>query len=249
MKRPFFNGVRSGVPIGLAYFAVSFGFGIMCKEAGLTGLAATLISATNLTSAGQAAGLSIIIAGGTLVEMALTQFVINLRYSLMAVTLSQNLSEEFTPFKRMLFAFGITDEIFAMAAARKEPLRPAYCYGLMVAPFIGWTSGTLLGATAGALLPADITAAMGILLYGMFIAIIVPPARENRAILFTVLLAAALSVFFCYAVPGLGSGFSVIICSVCSAALLAVLRPVDGEPADDAADSASDGSAETEVGV
>ena len=236
MKRPFLTGMKDGIPIFLAYFFVSFGFGIMCKEVGLTSLAATLMSATNLTSAGQVAGLGVIAAGGTLAEMALTQFVINLRYSLMGVTLSQNLSPEFTPFKRMLFAFGITDEIFAVAASKREPLRPVYCYGLMLLPILGWTAGTLTGTVAGELLPADVTAAMGLLLYGMFIAIILSPTRENLPILITVLIAAALSVLcYCF-VPALSSGFSIIVCSVISAAVMALVRPVaDEEPASEVA--------------
>ena len=176
----FAQGVRDGVPIGLGYLSVSFSFGLMAVRAGLPVWTAVLISASNLTSAGQVAGLSIIAAGGALIEMIVTQFVINMRYALMAVSLSQKADASFTTLRRMTAAFGITDEIFAVAASQDGTFGAKYLYGLIVMPFLGWTGGTFLGAAAGNILPEAIKAALGIAIYGMFLAIIVPPAMTDR---------------------------------------------------------------------
>ena len=180
MQKPFIKGLSNGIPICLGYFSVSFGFGILAVKSGLQAIDAILISLTNLTSAGQAAGVGIIAAAGTLLEMALTQFVINLRYSLMGLSLSQKLSDKFTTVHRLIASFGITDEIFAVASSQKEKLVPSYMYGMILISSAGWVSGTAAGAVAGTALPPALTAAMGILLYGMFIAIIVPAARKCR---------------------------------------------------------------------
>ncbi len=225
MKKQFFLGMRHGVPIGLGYLSVSFGFGILAVKAGISAMAAVLISATNLTSAGQVAGIGIIAAGGTLVEMALTQLVINIRYALMAISLSQRLDGSFTAGHRLAASFGITDEIFAMASAQSFPITPWYMYGMILVAFLGWTAGTALGGFAGEVLPARVIDAMGIVLYGMFLAIIVPPARKERSVLIVVLLAAALSVVCHYLISSLSSGFSIILCAVGSAALGAALFP------------------------
>ena len=191
MKKDFTRGMRHGIPIMLGYLSVSFGFGILAIQKNLSILAAVGISVTNLTSAGQAAGVGVIAAGGSLMEMVLCQIVINLRYSLMSLSLSQKLDKSFTMPHRLIAAYGITDEIFALAVSQPEPLRPAYMYGLILTPFIGWSAGTLLGATAGNLLPASVTTAMSLMLYGMFIAIIVPPMRKNKVIAGLVPLAMA----------------------------------------------------------
>lgn len=229
MNTKFLTGMRHGVPIALGYLSVSFGFGIMAVKSGLSVLAAAIISITNLTSAGQAAGVSIIAAGGTLLEMALTQLTINIRYALMAVSLSQKLDGRFHTPQRLLVSYGITDEIFAVASAQPGKITPAYMYGLIFISFLGWVSGTTLGAAAGAILPAAITDAMGIVLYGMFLAIIIPPAKKSRSILLVVLFAAAVSLVFTYAFPAVSGGFVVIISAVVSAGVVAALFPVAEE--------------------
>ncbi|MBE6771319.1 MAG: AzlC family ABC transporter permease [Ruminococcaceae bacterium] len=234
MKSPFTKGLSHGIPIALGYFSVSFGFGIMAVQSGLTALQAVIISITNLTSAGQAAGVGIIAAGGTLIEMALTQFVINLRYSLMGLSLSQKLSDKFTTAHRMIASFGITDEIFAVASSQKEKLVPSYMYGLILISALGWTGGTAAGAIAGLGLPQTLTAAMGILLYGMFIAIIVPAARASRKDLVVICFAAVFSVICKYAFPALSSGFAIIISAVLAAVIGALLFPIELAKEDDA---------------
>ena len=232
MKSQFLKGFYHGLPIGLGYLSVSFGFGIMTMKAGLSVLSAVGISLSNLTSAGQVAGVGVIAAGGTLIEIILTQIVINLRYSLMGISLSQKLSESFTFPKRLIAAHGITDEIFAVAISQKE-VTPSYMYGLMVLPILGWTSGTLLGALFGQLLPESISNALGIMLYAMFVATIVPAARKEKSVLICVITAAVLSVGVKYIFPSLSGGFSVIICSCLSAAFCAWLFPKDSEEEED----------------
>lgn len=230
MKNKFIHGLIDGIPIALGYLSVSFGIGIMATRAGISAFAAICMSFTNLTSAGQAAGITIIAAGGTLVEIALTQFVINLRYSLMGVSLTQKLDSSFTFVHRLICSFGITDEIFAVASTKKEDVCPSYMYGLIVTPIFGWTLGTALGAFMGQVLPASISAAMGILLYGMFIAIVVPAARENRGVLAASLIAIAFSVIFKYTLTFISSGFAIIISAVLAAAFAAAVSPVkDGD--------------------
>ena len=227
MKSDFFKGMYHGIPIALGYLSVSFGFGIMAVKSGLSVLTAVIISASNLTSAGQAAAVGIIASGGAIVEMALTQLTINIRYSLMSLTLSQKLDRSFTFPKKLLASFGITDEIFAVAASRPKKLTPPYMYGLILTPFIGWTLGTFLGAWAGELLPSFIADAMGILLYGMFIAIIIPPARKEKKILAVIAMAAAVSCILRYLVPVLSGGFAVIISAVAASVIGALLFPVE----------------------
>ncbi len=227
MKSPFTRGLSHGIPIALGYFSVSFGFGIMAVKSGIPAIQAILISLTNLTSAGQAAGVGIIAAGGTFIEMAVTQFVINLRYSLMGLSLSQKLSAKFTTPHRLIASFGITDEIFAVASSQNDKLVPSYMYGLISISALGWTGGTAAGAFAGLGLPSFLTAAMGILLYGMFIAIIVPAARSSRKDLIVICLAAIFSIICKYVFPALSSGFSIIISSVLAAVIGALLFPIE----------------------
>lgn len=227
--RPYLQGLRHGLPIGLGYFSVSFAFGVAAVQAGLSVFTAVMISLTNLTSAGQVAGLSVIAAAGSLVEMAVTQLVINLRYALMSVSVSQKLDRSVRLADRFLMSFGMTDEIFALAAARTEPVKASYFYGLMTLPILCWTGGTLFGAAAGSLLPESVLSALGVAIYGMFIAIILPPAKRNGAVAGVALLAAALACCFAW-IPGLNEvsgGFAVIICAVVAAAVGAVVRPVE----------------------
>lgn len=229
MNQTFGRGLKDGFPICLGYFFVSFGFGILAVKSGLPAWAATVISATNVTSAGQVAGVGVIAAGGSFLEIILTQLLINIRYSLMGLALSQNLSQEFTWYHRMLVSFGITDEIFGVAASHKDPIRPVYMYGMILIAAGGWVLGTLLGAVSGELFPARLTEAFGILLYGMFIAIIIPPIKEERANLILILIAAAVSCLIYYCFPMISGGFSIIISAVIAAVILALAVPVKEE--------------------
>ena len=178
MRSQFWKGMLHGIPIALGYLSVSFGFGILAVRSGLSVPAAVAISITNLTSAGQAAGVGVIAAAGSYLEMALTQLVINLRYALMGLSLSQKLSDNFRLPQRLISAYGITDEIFAVAISQPGLLQPTYLYGLILTPFLGWTLGTFLGAFAGQILPKLITDAMGIVLYGICLLYTSPSPRD-----------------------------------------------------------------------
>lgn len=229
LERNFLRGLNHGLPIGLGYLSVSFGFGILAVKNGLSVFQSSVISASNLTSAGQAAGVEIIAAGGALLEMILVQLTINIRYSLMALSLSQKLDKSFTTPHRLLASYGITDEIFAVCSAQRGALTPAYMYGMILISAVGWVLGTFLGASAGELLPPSVTSAMGIVLYGMFIAIIIPPSRKRKSILFVTIAAALLSIFFRYVLTFISGGFAMMICAIVAAALGAWLFPVPDE--------------------
>jgi predicted branched-subunit amino acid permease len=225
------NGFVNGIPIGLGYLGVSFGFGIMVVNSGLPAHIAVLISMTNVTSAGQVAGVSIIIAGGTLIEMILTQLVINMRYALMGLSLTQKLDGSFTTLHRMLTSFMITDEIFAVASSKPGHINTRYFYGLATAPFLGWTLGTTSGAVAGEILPSFICDALGLAIYGMFLAIIIPPAKKERGVLLAVVVAVVVSCILKYApvLSKISQGFAIILCALLAASAAAILFPVEDD--------------------
>ena len=229
--REFFAGMKAGMPICIGYFSVSFGFGAMAISQGLTILQAILISATNLTSAGQFAGLTVIAAGAAMIEMILTQVVINSRYALMSLALGQRLGPTVGTGKRLLAAFFNTDEVFALGMSKGNALTTAFFLGAGVVAAIGWTLGTAMGAIAGSLLPESIQMALGVMLYGMFIAIVVPQAKEEKPILISVILALIFSCLFAW-LPGLNQisgGLAIVICTVIAASVCAVLFPVKDE--------------------
>jgi len=229
LKRQFLFGIKDAVPIALGYLSVSFGFGIFAASLGISPLEAWFVSALNLTSAGQVAGVQVIAAAGSLLEMALTQLVINIRYSLMALSLSQKLDDSFRTPQRLLVAQGITDEIFAAAYSKPGSLTPGYMYGLVTATFISWTTGTLLGSIAGSSLPGQLTDALGIMLYAMFMAAVIPAARSDKGILSAVIMAGTISLLFYYVFTAISGGFATILSALIAAALAAVLRPIDVE--------------------
>lgn len=225
----FRAGLRDGLPIALGYFPVSFTFGMLAISQGLPAFQAVLISATNLTSAGQFAGLTVIAAGASLLEMALTQLVINLRYALMSLSLSQKLDSRVTLLQRCIVAFGNTDEIFAVASSKPGTIGARYLYGLILGPVLGWTGGTLAGAVASGLLPAMVQSALGVAIYGMFIAIVVPPARQFRPVLAVVIIALVLSCGFAWlpVLRQVSAGFAIIFCTVLAAGAGAILFPLE----------------------
>ena len=225
----FRKGLMQGIGIALGYLSVSFSFGILAVQSGLTVWQAVLISVTNLTSAGQVAGVGLIAANAAPMELFLAELVINIRYGLMSIALSQKADKSFRFPYRLLASFGITDEIFALASIQKEPLKPAFLYGLTLIAFLGWTFGTWLGAAAGTLLPEKLTNSLGIALYGMFLAIILPPARKSKGILTVVLLAAFFSVLLKMTLKWMSGGFVLILASVAAAVIGALIFPADAE--------------------
>ena len=225
------KGLKDGLSISLGYISVSFTFGMMAVSMGLPVWAAVVISVTNLTSAGQFAGLTLIVNGAPFVEMALTQLIINLRYALMSLSLSQKMHKSVTLLDRCLIAFGNTDEVFAVASGQKGELGKKYMLGLITMPFLGWTSGTLLGAAASSLLPEVVRSALGIAIYGMFIAIIVPPAKHIPELPKVIAISVILSCLFAWApvLNQVSSGFAIILCALISCGIGAKLMPLQEE--------------------
>jgi predicted branched-subunit amino acid permease len=227
----FKKGVRDGIPICLGYISVAFAFGILATSSGLSVLEAVLISALNVTSAGQLAAVPIIALGGGFFELALTQLVINMRYALMSVSLSQKLGRSVSLADRFLISFVNTDEVFAVAMSNSLGVGRNYMFGLILTPFLGWTGGTLLGALAGNILPQVIVSALGIALYAMFIAIVIPTASEDKRVALCALCAVVFSCIL-YFTPGLRdipSGFSIIISSVLASLVFAIFAQIEDE--------------------
>ncbi len=225
----FKRGLKDGLPICFGYISVAFAFGIFATDSGLSILEALLISMTNVTSAGQLAAVPIIISGGSILELLLSQIVINLRYALMSVSLSQKLGNSVRLFGRFIIAFVNTDEVFAVASSKQKNVGRRYLYGLILTPFLGWSFGTFLGAFAGNILPVSLVSALGIAIYGMFIAIVVPEARKSHSTAFCVLFAIMLSCLFRY-LPFLAyipTGFTIIICACIASALFAFISPLE----------------------
>lgn len=230
-SKEFFAGMKAGMPICVGYFSVSFGFGAMAIAQGLSVWQSILISCSNLTSAGQFAGLTVIAAGAAIIEMILTQLVINSRYALMSLALGQRLGPTVGTGKRLLAAFFNTDEVFALGMSRGKDLTTGFFIGAGVVAALGWTAGTAMGAIAGSLLPQSIRMALGVMLYGMFIAIVVPQAREEKPVLVCVILALLFSCLFAW-LPGLkeiSEGLAIVLCTVCTASLCALFFPVAEE--------------------
>lgn len=230
----FKKGVKDGLPIGLGYFAVSFAFGVSVVGQGLPQLIAVLMSATNLTSAGQFAGAKVILEATVLVsfstflEILLTQLVINARYFLMSISLSQRLNSKWKLLDRLLCSFGITDEIFAVAVSQKSQLTRNYFLGLMILPFIGWTFGTFCGAFAGDVLPSIVTNSLTIALYAMFVAIVIPAGMQDKKVFIVVAIAVGLSCAF-YFIPflkGVSQGIAYIVCALVASVVGAIFFPI-----------------------
>ena len=228
----FVRGIKDGVPIGLGYLAVSFTLGIASRKAGLTSIQAALMSLTNLTSAGEFAALSLITSQAAYAEMAFTQLIINLRYCLMSCALSQKIDPRAGIGHRFLVAFGVTDEIFGVSVASSGRLSPFYSYGLMSAAIPGWTIGTYVGVVSGEILPGRVLSAMSVALYAMFIAVIIPPCKENRIIAGIIVTAMAASTAMAYLpwVREISSGMRIIILTILIAGAAAILFPIkEGE--------------------
>ena len=229
-RRVFTEGMRDGVPIALGYFAVSFSLGIAARHAGFTPLQGFLASLFNNASAGEYAAFSLIASGATLAEVAIITLIANARYLLMSCALSQRAEGVSLP-HRMLIGFDVTDELFAVTIARPGKLEPFYFYGAMLMALPGWSVGTALGNIAGNLLPARLTSALGVALYGMFLAVIIPPAKKDKIL--------AGLVVFCFAasyalsrlpiVSVIPEGTRTILLTVLLSAGAAVLFPIPVE--------------------
>ena len=222
------RGLIDGLSIAIGYFAVSFTLGINASNAGMKWYQSALMSALNYTSAGQAAAIDIMAEGGSVWVLIASTVVINLRYLLMSAALAVRLSPSTGIGKRMLMAMGVTDEIFGIASSRKYPLNPMYNVGAMSVACPGWVLGTALGGVMGEILPSVLTSALSLALYAMFLAIIIPPAKENPVIAVAVVISMLLSLAFekIDALSGISSGMKVIIITIAVASLCAAFFPV-----------------------
>ena len=241
----FKQGLKDGIPIFLGYFAVSFAFGIFCVTKGLTPLVAIITSLTNLTSAGQFAGAKLMIAVAPYIEIMLTVLIINLRYSLMSIALTQKLDDNVKTYQKLIFGFGVTDEVFAVAS-QKEKINASYMYGLILLPIIGWTLGTALGCFLSDVLPSRVLDALGISLYAMFIAIIIPESRKKLSVFLVVLLAAGLGILFYYTpyLKEISIGFQIILITIVASIFGALVFPVKDEEVVEEKDGDSDVSSD-----
>ncbi len=227
--KDFKEGCRDAVPICLGYMAVSFAFGIEASKIGMTTFQAAMTSLLNVTSAGQFSALEIIARNGSFVELAILQFIINLRYMLMSTALSQKLDSSVSRLHRLGISYGVTDEIFGVSVLKKGRLYPMYSYGLIATSVFGWVFGTCLGAISGQIMPHRLISCLGLAIYGMFIAIIIPDTRSSRALFVVVLSAMGLSTVFTYwsfISEHISSGFRIIIITVVISAIAAYAAPV-----------------------
>lgn len=227
-NKAIIEGLRDGLPIGLGYFAVAFSLGIVARNAQVTPLQGFVASILNLASAGEYALFTSMAQKASFFEIALITFVINARYLLMSCALTQKFDEKTSLTHRLLVGFGVTDEIFGISIARKGTLNPYYNYGaiLIAAPL--WSIGTSLGIWAGDLLPVNIVSALSVALYGMFLAVVVPPAKKDRVIKIAVLVSFLSSYLFTIIpyIKDLSGGSKTIILTISISALLAVIKPV-----------------------
>ena len=228
-KSAFYEGLRDGIPIGLGYFAVAFSLGIAYRNAGITAFQGFLTSITNATSAGQFAAVSIIADNASYFEMALTTLIINARYFLMSAALSQKLSPKMPFFHRFLFGAVVTDELFGINIGRPGYLNPYYYYGAALAAVPGWATGTAVGIIAGNMLPQRIVGALVVALYGMFLAVIIPPARKHKIIFALVLCSFIASLVANVWAPlaALSGGTRIIVLTVTISAIAAWFFPAD----------------------
>lgn len=224
----FRRGVKDGMPIALGYFAVAFTLGIAAKNAGFSAVQAMVESLTNNASAGEYAVFSLVSAGAGYWEVAVMTLVANARYLLMSCALSQKLAPETPLYHRMLVAYDVTDEIFGISIAVPGKLNPWYTYGAMAAAIPGWGLGTFLGVAVGNVLPLRLVSALSVGLYGMFLAIIVPPSRKNKVVLALVLISFAASFLAnrWSLLAGISSGIKTIGLTVAISLAAAVLFPV-----------------------
>ncbi len=227
-KLAFSKGMRDGIPIALGYFAVAFTLGIAAKNAGFTPLQAMIVSLTNNASAGEFAGFTLISQGATYAELAIMIIVANARYLLMSCALSQKLSPDTPLIHRFLIGYDVTDEIFGICINAPGKLNPCYAYGAISIAIPGWALGTYLGVFMGNILPDNLVSALSVGLYGMFIAIIIPPASKNKILAVLIMISMLISFLFdkISFVASIPSGTRIIILTIVLSSLAAILFPI-----------------------
>ena len=234
-RKKFCEGLRDGLPIALGYLAVSFGIGISCHAAGISAFQGFVMSLLNNASAGEYGGITVITENSGVFMMVLMTLIINARYLLMSCALSQRLHPDTPLLHRLLIGFDVTDELFGIAIAQEGFLNVWYFFGAMCAALPGWSLGTLLGALAGNLLPAWAMNGFSVMLYGMFLAIIMPEGRKNRVVLGAILVSFALSLLAAKLLPRLSDGMRILLLTVLISAGAAILFPREEPDAEEEA--------------
>ena len=227
----FLKGMRDGLPIALGYFTVAFSLGITARNAGINALQGFIMSMLNNASAGEYAAIAATSDNAPYLEMAILIFITNARYILMSCALSQKLSPDLPWYHRLLIGFDITDEQFGIAIAHPFPLPPQYLYGSYCLTIPGWAGGTAIGIMAGNMLPPVVVIALSAAIYGMFIAVIIPPARKNRTIMVIVIVSFAASgaMSLIPAVQAMSESLRIIILTVVISVAAAIIRPLKNE--------------------
>ncbi|MGN0796813.1 MAG: AzlC family ABC transporter permease [Christensenellales bacterium] len=236
------DGIKMGLPIGLGYLSVSIAFGLTAVQSGLAKWAPILISLTNFTGTGQFAAVNLWGVGAGIAEIAFTVLMINLRYFLLSLSVAQKLPSDITMGKRLVIAFGMTDENFAVIYSTKGRLTFGYCIGVMTASYVGWVGGTAIGAFLQNVVPVLLYSALGIMIYAMFVAIVTPMCKENRAMIGVVGIAVAISCIF-YWTPylnRLSSGWVYVIAGGVSAVIMAIVAPIKDEQDNDGEQESKD---------
>lgn len=230
-KKAFLEGIRDGIPICLGYFAVAFSLGIAMRSANLSAIDGFLFSALNLASAGEYAGVQVILSHGSYLEIAFVTLIANMRYLLMSASLSQRFSSDTSLFHRLIVGYGITDEIFGITINRKGYIEPSYNYGAIIVSMPGWAIGTSLGIIAGNILPDRIVSALSVALFGMFLAIIIPKAKSDKVVFALVIISFLASFIFNYIkiLNNISSGTKVILLTVIISLLAAYFKPIKSE--------------------
>ena len=245
-KTAFLRGMRHGWPIGVGYFGVAFALGIAARNAGFSALQAGVMSAVCTASAGEFAGVTVAASAGTFLEMALIELIVNARYLLMSCALTQKLSPKLNTLHRMVLANFVTDEIFGLSIAYPGTLNPFYTYGVISVSWPGWIAGTVMGVIMGNVLPANVVSALSVGLYGMFLAIIIPPARTNHVLAGLIPISMGISWIFTKlndtGILPLSSGNRIILLTVVISLAAALLFPHADEEASSDGDHASSGN-------
>lgn len=248
IRNSFFRGMRNGWPIGVGYFAVAFALGIAARNAGLSALQAGLMSAACTASAGEFGGVAVMQAAGTYFEMVLMELVINARYLLMSCALSQKLDPKLSMLHRLLIANFVTDEIFGLEISEEGMVNPFYSYGIILTSWPGWIAGTVLGVVVGNILPPSVVNALSVGLYGMFLAIIIPPTRTNRILAglvpFSMLCSFILTQLCSSGILNLSGGNRIIILTVLISLAAAILFPRNEDDEENSGETAADNEKE-----
>lgn len=250
-KAEFLAGMRDAIPIAFGYFAVAFSLGIVAKEAGLNPFQGFIASLTTNASAGEYVGFTLIAAGGTYIEMVIVTIIANARYLLMGCAMSQKLDEKLPWYHRVIIGFDLTDELFALSIAKEGKVNPFYFYAGMLVCMPAWASGTAIGIASGKILPDNVTSSLSVALYGMFIAIIIPPAKKNHTLLLAILssfaasyVMAKVSVF-----AGVSGGTKIIILTILISTFFAIMFPIKDEEKDTKNENVKDKSDELEENI